>query len=93
MGVIVGLMLGIPTGIAIRSFRGAKKEYIATKASLPGMRKNYWNSLVNVVKFGAVLVVLAAALLTWMGREFGDAADGKPVTPGSSSSPSPRGER
>lgn len=65
-GVLIGLVLGIPTGLALQAMRRARKDYVAARVGMPGLRTAYWNGLGKTVRLAAVIAVLAAAMVTWL---------------------------
>lgn len=57
----------------------ANKDYKATKAALPKLRKGFWSSWVALMKVAAVLAVISFILIAWVVRDFKDlAADPQP---------------
>jgi uncharacterized membrane-anchored protein len=72
------------TGYAMAVMHRANRDYKATKAALPILRKGFWKALFAVVKVGFWVAVAAFILIAWMIRDVRHGADAD-----STPSPSP----
>jgi hypothetical protein len=69
MGSLVALLIGSTVfsfGYLKAKVERANDDYKKTKASLPGMRKSYWNLWLSAVKVGFWVAVVGFALVAWV---------------------------
>lgn len=71
-------------GYAMAVMHRANKDYKATKAALPGLRKGFWRAWWTATKRGGVIVLVGIALVMywWRGdHRDADADPGQPSKP------------
>lgn len=69
------LLVSIPVfafGYALAVMHRARKDYRATKAALPGLRKGFWSAWLTAARILAVIAVIGFILITWSVRDFKD---------------------
>ena len=78
--LILGALLGFPLGFATAVMKRANKDYKVTKASVPGLRRSFWTSFRQVVKWGTVCIAIVGLLVVWVVRDVRDEpADTRPA--------------
>lgn len=92
---LIVLILILVTGGVIYTFGYARavltranKDYKATKAAVPPLRKAWWLQLWVAIKVGFLVFIGLAILVFWTGRDLRDAGDRDPLP--SKVSPAPK---
>lgn len=83
---MIVLLIVLITGGVIYTFgylravmHRANKDYKATKAAVPGLRKSFWKSVWAAIKVGVWVVIGVGILIAWTGRDLRDTTDREPV--------------
>lgn len=77
--LLLGSSVIFALGYAVAVVRRANIDYKKTKASLPGLRKDFWRTWRAAVKVGFWIAVAFTVLVVWTVNDFRDAsADPQP---------------
>jgi hypothetical protein len=65
-GVLLGLVIGLPAGVAFAVARRAWRDLTKTKALLPGMRRDAWGFTRAAAVWMVGVAVVVGALAAWL---------------------------
>lgn len=81
---VVGAVVAYSFGYGHAVLKRANKDYRATKALVPGMRRAVWSSFGGLVKVGALGAVIALALAAWVVSDLRERDAADPAAPAAS---------
>jgi hypothetical protein len=65
VGTLIGLLLGYGIGYFHALWRRARTDYVATKDSIPMLRRRKWDAWEGMMRRGALTLGIVAALVVW----------------------------
>jgi hypothetical protein len=66
IGTIIGALFGYALGYVHAVWRRARRDYVTTKASVPGLRSAKWSAWRAMVQRGVLVGAVLVGLVVWV---------------------------